>query len=153
MSFLDYNPLIQRVIKPQIQDTVFQKTIDDLTMIFGVNEQVYEGDRITETFKTSITTSAGAYTKADVNPPSFDQEFVKPYWNKVQYHETAEVSRIDLSNKKGEGPRIQIITDALNTAADNLKSKVFDGCMTQLRSDVDLQHGLLPRHPGESGRG
>jgi hypothetical protein len=137
MSFLDYNILIQRVMKPSIYDTVFQKTVDDLTAIFGVNESVYEGDRITESFKTSITTSAGAYTKADVNPPSFDQEFVKPYWTKVQYHETAEVSKIDLSNKKGEGPRIQMVRDALDTAADNLKSKVFDGCMTQLKSDID----------------
>lgn len=136
-GFLDYNILIQRAIKPNIQDTVFQKMLDDLTDIFGVNESVYEGDRITESFKTSISTSAAAYTKADVNPPSFEQTYVKPFWTKVQYHETAEVSKIDLSNKLGDGPRIQMVTDALNTAATNLKSKVFDGCMTQLKSDID----------------
>jgi hypothetical protein len=134
---LNYNSLIQRVMKPRVHNTVFQKALDDLTAIFGMNEAAYEGDRITENFKTSITTNAGAYTKADVNPAPFDQVWVKPYWDKVQYHEAVEVSGIDLANKQGENPKIQLITEAMDQGAINLYEKVFDGCMTQLRADVD----------------
>lgn len=133
----DYNILIQRVMKPRLHNTVFQKALDDLTTIFGMNEAVYEGDRITEEFKVAISSNAAAYTKADVNPAPFAQAWVKPYWEKVQYHEAVEVSGIDLSNKKGENPQVAIIQEAMDQGAKNLYAKVFDGCMTQLKSDID----------------
>jgi len=134
---LNYDNYITSVKKPELVNTVFKRSIGDLIGIFGQNEQVYEGNVISETFVASVSTSAGAYVDGDPDPVSFTQVLVNPYWTKVQYHESVEVSKSKLSNAGSDAKRRRMIDFAMAQGGANLYDKVFSGCMSQLASDID----------------
>lgn len=132
----DYNEVIQRVLRDEIYDTVFKKKIDKLRALFP-NQGVVGGDRITEKFEVARTSPAAAYGKNDVNPSPASNTLIKPYWDKVQYHTSAEVSRIDLSNAKAGGTDVDLVQREIQKETESLWNVIFASLMTQLKADVD----------------
>jgi hypothetical protein len=136
----DFNILIQRSIRGSLQNAVFQPQIEAMREIFPNEGEVVSGDRITEKVQVARATNAGAFdSKQDVNLASGSRTFVKPWWAKVQYHEAIEVFGDDLSNARKRGAEFEqdLVRSELDQGALNLSEVMFNGCWTQMLSDID----------------
>lgn len=131
----DYNEFIQRALQPRIIHTVQESTIGNFMTLFPKDSPIV-GDRITEQFRVAKTTNAAAYTKTDANPSPGSQTLVKPYWTKVQYHDSVEVSKIDISNASPEG-RLNLVQDAIDQCAASVYAAAKAGMLSQILADVD----------------
>lgn len=132
----DYNEWIQRVLREEIYDTVFKTSIDPWLNLFG-RAPVVGGDRITEKFRTALTSNAAAYTKVDVDPTPSTQTIIKPYWTKKFYHSAVEVENIDISNAKNGGTDLDLIGDAIRSETRSLMNVVNSAFLAQILADVD----------------
>lgn len=132
----DYNEIIQRVLRDEVYDTVFKQRTETMRKLFPT-EGTVGGDRITEEFEVARTSPAAAYTKSDADPASASNSLVKPYWLKVQYHTSAEVSNIDINNAKAGGTDIALLTREIVKESVSLDDVIFDAIFTQITADVD----------------
>lgn len=132
----DYNEFIQRVLNPEVIDTVYKREIDSLRRTFP-NSSPLGGDRLTEKFEAARTSPAAAYTKADVNPAAASNTLIKPYWDKKFYHTSCEIEGIDLANAKAGGTDLDLIRNEIMHETGSLMDVIFTAFMTQLKADVD----------------
>lgn len=132
----DYNEFIQRVLNPEVVDTVFKRDMDMLERLFP-NSSPLGGDRLTEKFEAARTSPAAAYTKADVNPAAASNTLIKPYWAKKFYHTSCEIEGIDIANAKKGGFDLDLVRREITQETRSLMDVVFSAFMTQLKADVD----------------
>ncbi|MCP4548678.1 MAG: hypothetical protein GY835_19650 [bacterium] len=79
----NYDDLIREVIKPEIMETHFVKQLSQLENLFTKDTKMTGGKVITVPIRTSVTSNAAAYTKADVDPVAGTFTSVDATWNKV----------------------------------------------------------------------
>lgn len=132
----DYNEFIQRVLNPEVIDTVYKRELDVLRAVFPGSSPL-GGDRLTEKFEAARTSPAAAYTKADVNPAAASNTLIKPYWDKKFYHTSCEIEGIDIANAKAGGTDLDLVRREITQEARSLMDVVFSAFMTQLKADVD----------------
>ena len=139
MTIANYQQLIEDVIEPEIQKTVYVKMLDDLYAIFGKDPKGKGGEEIREKVETSITSNAANYTRVDVNPEA--GSFVAPeaYWNKTYQHAAAEVHGIDLSQAEAGGITTvsNLIQSEIERQMGQLFQLVWNNIYTQIRADID----------------
>jgi hypothetical protein len=137
MARLDYQPIIENEVMPDIVDNIVTKEVNKLYSWFTKNTNIKGGDRITDQNAIALTGAGGAFTRADANPPSLTKTFAKPHWLKKYYHEAVEIRREDLDEHGTASPDISLISSATADATKLVMEYVFDGIMTQIKSDVD----------------
>jgi hypothetical protein len=64
----DYSQILREVVTPKVMETVFVKEYDQLKQIATEDNTKRGGASITIPIRTSISSNAAAYTKADVDP-------------------------------------------------------------------------------------
>ena len=137
MAKMDYQSIIAEIVQPKVVDNVVVAKMDKLNGLFTKNTDYKSGSRISDENAISETAAGGAFTRADANPESMTQTFASPYWNKVYYHEAAKVRREDLDEAKEGTPLLNLLTDAAMKATRQCMKHVFNGCITQIKADVD----------------
>ena len=135
MAIVDYGVYIRDVVEPGINNTVFNRVVEDLSKIFTQGKPV-AGSKITETIRTSYSSNVLNFTKASsADPASGTQVLKDATWNKVYTKGRVSVSKIDIS-ESGDGG-LSLIKDAVETESRALSNKLFVNVMTQIKADVD----------------
>ncbi len=135
MAIVDYSNYIQDVIEPKINDTVFNRMVEDLQKIFTLGTP-RDGSKITEVIRTSWSSNVANFTAASsTDPASSTQTLVQATWDKTYTHGVVEVPRIKINESKDSG--LDLVADAIAQEAKALSNKLFVNCITQIKADID----------------
>jgi hypothetical protein len=139
MSKMDFQDLLTNVLQPKLVNNIVLPSLAQLEQIFTKNNDYRQGTMITDPNAIAETTSGGAFTRADSDPASMTQTFVKPGWTKVYYQEAALIRNEDIKEANGDIEAIKnLFAHAANRAVEQLlNTHVFSGVMTQIKSDID----------------
>ncbi len=137
MARMDYTDIIAEIVQPKVIENVVVPSMNKMYGLFTKNTDIKSGARITDPNCIAETAAGGAFTRADANSESMTQTFVSPYWNKVYYQEGAKVRREDLEEAKEGSPLRALLQDAGTKATKQVMKHVFNGCITQIKADVD----------------
>jgi hypothetical protein len=134
---MDYQDIIAEIVQPEVINNVVVPSMEKLYSLGTMNNNIKSGSTITDPNCIAKTAAGGAFTRSDANPESMTKDFVNPYWNKVYYHEGALVRREDLDEALEGTPLRALLQDAANDATEQLMNHVYEGCLTQIKSDID----------------
>lgn len=133
----DWSGIIRDVIKPGVEDSRFVKPWQDLVSRFTEDTDVRGGPNISRDIRTSATTNARNFTKADVDPIAGTQTIVTAYWTKIYQETAAEVHGIDISQGQNGGSTVvDMVQKAIEVEMDGLWEKIYTDCMTQIKADL-----------------
>jgi len=135
----DYSQLVRQVVQPEIMETVFTKALDDLKKVAVFDTKRHGGHYIKVPIRTSVSSNAAGYTKADVDPDS--GTFVATYgqWTKTYQHTSFEVHGIDEAEAAGGGAEVisGLIRDAWMMEQDQIEQVIFAAILAQWKLDID----------------
>lgn len=139
MSKMDFQDLLTNVLQPKLVNNVVLPSLKEVEQIFTKNTDVRQGSMITDPNAVSETTAGGAFTRADADPSSMVQTFVKPGWNKAYYHEAGLIRNEDIKEANGDVEAIKnmFAYTSERVVEQLLNTHVFSGIATQIKSDID----------------
>ena len=134
----DYSGLIKDVVLPGIEDARFYKPWDEFAANFTEDNENPGGPTWRHTIKTSSTSTARNFTKADVDPQAGSFVSAEAYWNFIYQEAAAEVHEIDINQAKGRGMMAveKLFTDAFEDAMNDLWALIFDDVYAQIKLDL-----------------
>jgi len=135
----DYSQLVREVITPEIKETVFTKPWEELKSTFTEDNRRSGGTKFTVPTRTSVSSNAAAYTKADVDPVAGTFVAVDATWTKLYQHTAFEVHGIDESQAaNGGNPSVSsLISDAAKMEMPQLWQNIYNSVYAQIKSDID----------------
>lgn len=139
MSKMDFQDLLTNVLQPKLVNNIVLPKMSQLEQIFTKNTDYRQGSMITDPNAIAETTSGGAFTRADADPDSMSQTFVKPGWTKVYYQEAGLIRNEDIKEANGDIDAIRNLFayTAQRVVEQLMNTHVFSGVMTQVKADID----------------
>jgi hypothetical protein len=139
-NMYDYQGLIRDVVQPEIMETVWVKPWDQLRERFTVDDKEYGSGSIVKDIRTSITSNARNYTRADVDPVAGTFGHATAKWTKIYQETAAEVHNHDIAEAANGGITAiaALFQDAVMVETEQLWQLIYDDIYAQMKLDLTL---------------